>query len=104
MIKIINGKRYDTKTASMIESWDNGLGSNDFHNCSEDLYRTSKGNYFIHGDGGAMTRWSESNGNTTWGSSGIEALTFKEVLEWLEEHGFDIPEEAIELKKLVEEA
>lgn len=87
MKKIINGKVYDTETAKKISHYWNGLGTNDFRNLSETLYKSPKGTYFLYGDGGAMTRWSESNGNTTWGSSDIVVLSIDSAKEWLERHG-----------------
>ncbi len=104
MKRVINGKLYNTKTATLLVSWDNRLGSNDFNNCSETLYRTENGNYFLEGDGGAMSRWSKSNGKTTWGSSGLEALTPQEALEWLEDHDENVPEGCPEISALVTEA
>jgi len=87
MKKIIARKRYDTTTATLIAEWRNGLGGGDFRNCAEDLYRTAGGAFFIHGDGGAMTRWSRAVGDMTGGGEGIEPLTEGEALEWCEEHG-----------------
>ena len=104
MKKVIDGKRYDTATATGVESWDNGLSRNDFRHCSEELYRTKNGNYFLHGEGGAMTRWSESNGNTSWGSSGIEALSPADALSWLESHNMDVPDNCPEISALITEA
>jgi len=101
MKRIINGKRYDTKTAVCVERWCNGLGSGDFKHCDEYLYRTKNGNYFLYGEGGPMTIWSESNGNTSYGSSGILALNPSEVLQWLEDREIDIPEDCPELQSLV---
>ena len=39
MKKIINGKKYDTDTASCVGSWDNGYGYSEFGYFSEALYR-----------------------------------------------------------------
>lgn len=87
MKAIINGKRYDTATADLVAEWGNGLGGSDFRNCNEDLYRTKKGRWFLHGQGGAMTRWSRSVGNNgTCGGSGILPMTEDEAREWLEQH------------------
>jgi hypothetical protein len=88
--KVINGKVYNTETATRVASYDNGLSHRDFGFCEEDLYKTKKGAWFLHGEGGAMSRWSrpvESNGRC--GGSGIEVLTQAEALAWCEEHGVD---------------
>lgn len=52
MKKIINGSRYDTATAKQIGYWENGPDIRDLFWCSETLYRTKAGKYFLHGDGG----------------------------------------------------
>lgn len=90
MKKVINGKVYNTETATQIANWDNGIYGSDFQACDETLYVTSKGAYFVHGEGGAMSRWSQPCGsNGTSGGSGIEVLSQAEALEWCENHGVD---------------
>jgi len=86
MKKIISGKMYNTETAEVIDSWDNGLGYNDFNNIDETLYKKKTGEFFIEGNGGAATKYSVHSGNTSSGSSNIIPLTEDEVKEWLEEH------------------
>lgn len=102
MKKIIEGKVYNTETAEEIGSFWNGLGGNDFRNLNESLYKTKKGAWFLYGQGGAMTRWSESNGNTTWGSSGIMVLSEESARRWCETH--DIDAETIERHFTIDEA
>ena len=86
----IDRKRYDTETAREIARYSNGLGNGDFRNVSESLYVTKNGNYFLSGSGGAMTKYSEGNGNSTWGSSAIIPMTREEAYEWCERHGQDV--------------
>ena len=86
MKKVIDGKTYNTETAEKIGNEWNGLSPSDFRNWEETLYKTKKGNFFIVGKGGAMTRWSKSNGNTSWGSSGVIAIDKAEALEWCENY------------------
>ena len=94
MRKIINGKAYDTDTAERIVNWDNGYYTNDFHYCSETLYRKRTGEFFIHGGGGALSSWSESVGQNTWqGGTGIRPLTLAEAKEWVEARANDQYEE-----------
>lgn len=90
MRRVIDGKMYDTDTADKIAEWDNGHNSKrDFHYCSEDLYKTKKGSWFLHGEGGAASKYAESCGqNETCEGKGIELLTAEEALEWLSGHGF----------------
>jgi len=104
MKRVIDGKLYNTETAVELVNWNNGLGSNDFNSCDETLYRTKNGNYFLQGDGGAMTQWCKSNGKETWGSSSLVALTAQEALEWLEDHDKEVPEGCPEISALVTEA
>lgn len=87
MKKVINGKMYDTATAELVGSWDNGRYGRDFGRCSEDLYRKRTGEFFLHGDGGPMTKYAVSCGDNEWsGSSKIIPLTYKAAQEWAEEH------------------
>ena len=86
MKKVIDGKVYNTETAEHIGNWSNGYYCNDFHYCCESLYKTKKGNYFIHGEGGAMSKYSASHGNSCSGSSDIVLLSESEAREWAEEN------------------
>ena len=94
MKKIINGKKYDTDTATLIASWDNGLGYNDFSFCKENLYRKKTGEYFIHGEGGALSKYSKSvEMNTRVGGESITPLTEEEAKTWVEQHANESYEE-----------
>ena len=81
MRRIVDGKRYDTRTAEEIGTASRGHHG-DFRAWTETLYRTKKGVYFIAGNGGPMTRWGQSSGNESWGDEGILPLTRDEALEW----------------------
>ena len=104
MKKIIDGKSYNTETAECLHSWDNGYYGNDFKSCKESLYKTKKGSYFLAGKGGPMSKYAKSCGNNCvgWGE-GIEPISEREAVEWLENHDGD---EAIEqyFPSFVEEA
>ena len=87
MKKVIDGKVYDTDTATEIHEWDNGYSSDNFHWCSETLYRTSKGAFFLYGEGGAMSPYSRRVGDNSFGGGrNIQVLTDEEAIEWLGEH------------------
>lgn len=86
MKKIIAGSLFNTETARLVGSWDNGIYGNDFRNCSEDLYQTRSGKYFIHGEGGPMSTYAEHHGNNTSGSEQIRELTADEAREWAEKN------------------
>lgn len=88
MKRIINGKTYNTQTATEIAHYSNGLGGGDFRNFSESLYVTQQGAYFLAGEGGPMTRYARSCGNMTSGSEGIEHVSKREALLWCEEYDF----------------
>lgn len=90
MKKVIDGKIYNTETAEELARWSNGEHSSDFHWCAETLYRTKKGALFIHGEGGAMSRYSSSCGqNSVCGGEDIYAISQAEALGWMEEHSIE---------------
>ncbi len=64
-----------------------GGARNDLRSCEEVLCRASGGALFLHGCGGALTRYAQSVGDG-WTSGGkIIPLSEDEALSWLEEHG-----------------
>ena len=88
MKKIIDGKIYDTEkdeTRLIGKHW-NGYPVNDFKHCREELYCTENGNYFLYGEGGAMSRYAESCGDMMTDGSDIIRLTQAEALQWAEQH------------------
>lgn len=86
-IRIINGKRYNTETATEVAHYWNGLGGNDFRNLNETLYRTPKGAWFLVGSGGAMTQYAQSCGNNSFcGGVNWVVFTDDEAFEWLQKH------------------
>ena len=84
MKRIISGKRYDTDTAKNVSEYWNGLSESDFRSCTEYLYQKRTGEFFIYGEGGAMTRWATSHGNTSSRGRGILPLTLEMAKEWVE--------------------
>ena len=88
MKKIINGRLYNTETAELIASHDNGYFANDFHYCSEDLYRKKNGEFFLYGEGGGLSKYAEPYGNG-WGYGEIiTPLSVDEAKKWMEKRGF----------------
>ena len=86
MRKIIDGKSYDTGTAREVGSWDNGCFANDFHHESETLHRKKTGEYFLHGEGGPMSRYAEARGTSSWvGGERIMPLSWDDARRWAEE-------------------
>lgn len=86
MRKVIDKKVYDTKTAELVAEYYNGFSRSDFRYLYEGLYRTKKEQFFVHGDGGAMTKYGEQVGNQTSGTETIILLTTDEAYEWLAEY------------------
>lgn len=86
MKRIIKGKAYNTETAERVGSWNNGHYTNDFNYCSEDLYRKRTGEFFLHGEGHALSVYASHEGNSSgWGEQ-IIPLTYQEAQEWAEKH------------------
>lgn len=84
MVKIINGKRYNTKTATEVAERSHGNAS-DFQHFQESLYLSPNGQWFVAGEGGAMSHYSVSAGqNCSGGGSDLRLLTPNEAQEWLE--------------------
>ena len=87
MKKYIGGKVYDTDTAKAVGSWSNNRSYRDFSWCEETLYRKKTGEYFLHGEGGAMSAYARQvDGNMRGSGEEIRPLTFDEAREWAEEH------------------
>tara|TARA_B100001250_G_scaffold34353_2_gene27807 strand:- start:7931 stop:8236 length:306 start_codon:yes stop_codon:yes gene_type:complete len=82
MIAIIEGKKYNTETAEELASWHNRKIK--CFKCDEKIYRTTKGAYFIWGEGGSATPWSKKIGSDSVAGSKIIVLTEAEVLDRLE--------------------
>jgi hypothetical protein len=92
MKAVIDGKVYNTDTATLIGEASSRVGRNDFRWFSECLYQTKKGAFFLAGEGGPMSRWAEEDGNTTYGGSDVVVLTEAEALAWCEENDVDADE------------
>lgn len=87
MKKIINGRKYDTDTASEVGSWWNEYPVNDFQYETETLYRKRNGEFFVFGEGGAMSKYAEARGGSGWsGGSAIVPLSYDKARQWAEEH------------------
>jgi hypothetical protein len=86
MKKIVNGKRYDTKTASQIASTWNGCSRSDFRFLVETLYLTEGGAWFLAGEGGGLTKYAQvlEGGRSRCGGNDIVPLTPAEAKAWLE--------------------
>ena len=88
MKRIIDGKMYNTETATCVASYSNGYGSGDFKVIDEDIYIKKTGEWFLEGHGGAMTEYAEPDGNGMCGSRKIIPYTDLMAKQWLLEHNF----------------
>lgn len=86
MKKIMDGKRYDTETAELCAEWENSFGYTDFNWCRERLYQKKTGEFFLYGEGNAMSKYARSIGNNSWGSGEeLIPLTYTAAQKWAEE-------------------
>ena len=85
MRRIINGKAYDTSTATKLAVHDNGLLPNDFDYIEESLYRKRTGEFFLCGEGGARTKYGKDSGpSSRVGGAVILPVTEAEARKWVE--------------------
>lgn len=86
MRKVIDGHRYDTDTAHEVGAW-GYCESGDFDSVEETLHRTKAGLYFVHGEGGARTRYGRQDGLGGWtAGEAVTPLGPEEARRWAEEH------------------
>lgn len=104
MKKIFDGKSYDTKTAKLIGGNSADCSVTDFHFWESNLYKTKKGNYFVHSIGGPATIYSRSTGSNSW-TSGEEIMVFRDretAFSWAQAN-LDTEEIEKEFGDLIEE-
>ena len=95
MRQIISRKVYDTDSAEQIGKYGSIVDKQDFHALAETLYKDTDGEYFLHCQGGAATKYAkQANEGTTYGEK-IQLLTTEEALNWCEERTVD-PDNIIE--------
>ena len=87
MKKIIDGKMYNTETAKEIGNWSNNSSYNDFSYCEETVYRKKTGEFFLRGEGGAMSRYArDCSDNTSGYGRRIVPIDLERAKEWVERH------------------
>ncbi|WP_336022476.1 hypothetical protein [Halobellus salinisoli] len=89
MQRVINRKLYNTEHAEQIALYAPLTDRGDFNYLIEALYKTSNGEYFLHGDGGAETKWAEKISNQRFPGEEIQLLTAEEAVDWCEERAID---------------
>jgi len=86
MKKIINGKKYDTDTATLCVDRDNDCIG--FAHTYEALYLKKTGEFFLYGYSGPMGKYARAVGdNTTCGGSEITPLTLEKAQRFVEKYG-----------------
>lgn len=86
MKKIINGKLYDTSTAKATGCWEYS-NRGDFAYMRETLYWKKTGEFFLHGEGGAMSKYARCIGQNEWsGGDEIIPLDYISAQKWGEKH------------------
>ncbi|MBO4620352.1 MAG: hypothetical protein J5654_09615 [Victivallales bacterium] len=85
MVKVFDGKLYDTETAEELASSRNGdRFCNRDYTC-ESLYRTRDGRYFLAGEGGPETKYARYCGYISWeAGTDIIPITEDDAREWIE--------------------
>lgn len=51
MKKIINGKKYDTETATSVGEYSSNYACSDYKHYDETLYKKKTGEFFLYGEG-----------------------------------------------------
>lgn len=86
MKKIINGRKYDTDTATLCVDRDNDCTG--FAHTYEALYLKKTGEFFLYGYSGPMGKYARAVGdNTVGGGSAITPFTLEEAKQFVEEYG-----------------
>jgi DNA-binding XRE family transcriptional regulator len=87
MRKIIDGKKYDTETATLVGSYSPNANRRDFRWVCEELYRKRTGEYFLYGEGGPMSKYSRQVEQNGWAEGEkIIPLSQDEAMEWAEKN------------------
>lgn len=86
MKRIIKNRVYDTTKAKRLAEYEPNPYHSDFHWYCETLFQKRTGEYFLHGDGNAASKYSKSCGQNEWcGDEKIIPLTYDEARQWAEE-------------------
>jgi hypothetical protein len=88
MRKVVNGRVYDTDTAELIcDISPSGYSRSDFKWEDTALYRSPKGQFFLAGEGGALSRWRTPTGQNSWtGGDGLKLVEEDEAKLIAQEH------------------
>lgn len=85
MKKVINGRRYDTEKATKVGEGSASCSVTDFSYWTEELYQKRNGEFFLHGQGGPMTRYARRIDTNSWsGGEELLPLTADDAKAWAE--------------------
>lgn len=88
MRQVINGRVFDTATATEICSKHYRGGRSDFQWHETTLYKSPRGAFFLAGRGGPMSRWARAvDGGGRSSGDGIQLLTEAEARAFMEAAG-----------------
>lgn len=94
MKKIINGRMYNTETATPIV--ENNQINGSFFGYEETLYRKKTGEFFLYGKGGPASKYAHPGISGGWDAGEkIVLIPEEETKKWLER--FEFMDEYIEL-------
>lgn len=86
MKKIIQGRKYNTETAKPVGEYEFDYPTSIHYYC-ETLFKKRNGEYFIYGEGGAGSKYSESRyGGNCAGSGRIVPMSYDNARDWAEEN------------------
>ena len=87
MNKVIRGKRYNTDTARLVGAWEANEPKDSDLWLHEKLYMKRGGEFFLVGEGGAMTEYAEfSMGGESKPGVELRPISPDEASGWAEEH------------------
>ena len=87
MKRTLQGRQYDTEKATAIAVWNEGYSAGSRMFCEETIYRTRSGLYFLHGRGGADSKYaSTGRGIPPCYGEAIVPLTYEAAAAWAAEH------------------
>lgn len=91
MKKTINHVTYNTDTAEFLRYEDNGRDYTDCRYEWRALYRTKKGKWFLHCEGGARTRFASTLSDGSSGSGQmIIPISYGDVKKFVRDPFFDL--------------
>ena len=88
--RVIDGKRYDTEKAKCVGVIVDQGHSGDFRQEKTAIFISARGQWFVAGWGGALSRWQTRTCDGLGHGSGLELLTPEEARKLLEKHDLDV--------------